>query len=205
MPTQVIKNGKVLGTSPTKEFLTPVRQLGKCSRIFEKDEGNKGLLAKTPNKADVIRCICGKNRESAAKDRRDWVQCPDCGNWSHPSCYKIAQVVVAADGVPFLCFFCVMTLLTRMQGVFRNQVVREQQDIKLGEEIETIQKDKEEVITTLKARIEEIEKLITDREADLIKLECQLKQSIAEKYPRGSATKLAGEFQRLEKNKSENS
>ena len=102
-------------------------------------------------------------------------------------------------------FFCVMTLLTRMQGVFRNQVVREQQDIKLREEIETIQKDKEEAITTLKARIEEIEKLITDREADLIKLECQLKQSIAEKYPRGSATKLAGEFQRLEKNKSGNS
>ena len=95
-----------------------------------------------------------------------------------------------------------MTLLTRMQGVFRNQVVREQQDIKLREEIETIQKDKEEAITTLKVRIEEIEKLITNREADLIKLECQLKQSIAEKYPRGSATKLAGEFQRLEKNRS---
>ena len=66
-------------------------------------------------------------------------------------------------------------------------------------------RSKEEAITTLKARIEEIEKLITDREADLIKLECQLKQSIAEKYPRGSATKLAGEFQRLEKNKSGNS
>ena len=90
-----------MGTSPTKEFLTPVRQLGKRSTILEKDEGNKGLLAKTPNKADVIMCICGKNRESAAKDRRDWVQCQDCRNWSHPSCYKIAQVVVAADGVEY--------------------------------------------------------------------------------------------------------
>ena len=43
---------------------------------------------KTPNKADVIRCICEKNKESAAKDRRDWVQCQDCRNWSHPSCYR---------------------------------------------------------------------------------------------------------------------
>ena len=49
------------------------QQLGSTSK--EKEWSNKGLQVKTPAKADTINCICGRNKESAAKDRRDWVQC----------------------------------------------------------------------------------------------------------------------------------
>ena len=53
--------------------------------------------AGTPAKGEVIYCICGKNRESAVKNKKDWVKCGRCERWSHLSCYKIATAAVAQD------------------------------------------------------------------------------------------------------------
>ena len=57
----------------------------------------------TPTR-EVINCTCWRRRESAAKDKRDWVQCDRCKCWSHLSCYRIAQNVIAKEDVQFYCF-----------------------------------------------------------------------------------------------------
>ena len=93
---------------------------------------------KPPSIVDIIRCICGRNRKSAAKDRKDWVQCETCSSWSHPSCYKIAQVVVAQEDVHFLCFFCAITKLMVVQRFIDNEDIRMNEVAQLKEEITTL-------------------------------------------------------------------
>ena len=85
----------------------------------------KESSAQTPSKNDIISCICGKKRESAAKDRKDWVYCEGCMCWSHPSCYRVVQVLVARDDVYLLCFFCTRKILIQCQAlVVREEVSR---------------------------------------------------------------------------------
>ena len=83
-----------------------------------KEEANSSKGVDTPAKNEVIFGICGKNRESTAKNRKDLVGYGKCERWSHLSCYKLAKCVVEWDEVTF-CFFCmkeVMTMLALYQS-----------------------------------------------------------------------------------------
>ena len=79
----------------------------------EVSSGSREVGRKSTPARDVINCTCWKKRESAAKNKRDWVQCDLCRCWSHPSCYRIAQSVVAKEEVPFYCFFCQMKWMSK--------------------------------------------------------------------------------------------
>ena len=84
------------GKSPAKDVITPV-QVQRESLTARSDEKLiKRQLVKTLSKMDVTMCGCERNRGSAARDRRIGfnvrIVVAGC---SHPSCYTIAQVVVA--------------------------------------------------------------------------------------------------------------
>ena len=172
MPSKVTRNGSLPSANQVEVVVTPKRKLGSTSK--GKEESSKGLQAKTPAKGDTINCVCGRNRESAAKDRRDWVQCQVCGNWSHPSCHNVAQVVVARDDVPFICFFCTMSALSRMQGLFKRYEV--DQATKLLEEMEVFMKEREEAVRDIYKRMEELGRQIADSEKDILSLKRQLEE-----------------------------
>ena len=106
MLSKTAKIGNVPDKSLAKDVVTPVRVRRESLTARSDDKLIKQQSAKTPSKVDVIMCIYGRNRESAARDRKDWVQCETYSSWLHPTCYKIAQVVVAQEDVHFLCFFC---------------------------------------------------------------------------------------------------
>ena len=85
-------------------------------------KGAEGVLREVQLARQEAKTLCKtnvtnwKNRESVAKDKRDWVCCEGCTHWSHPPCYRVAQVVVAKDDVHFLCFFCLTNILMQWQA-----------------------------------------------------------------------------------------
>ena len=82
MLSKTAKSGDVSGKSPAKDVITPV-QVQKESLMAQSDKKLiKRQLVKTLSKMDVTMCICGRNRESAARDRKDWVQCETCSGWT---------------------------------------------------------------------------------------------------------------------------
>ena len=102
----------VMPTTTTGLCITPVR----TSEVVSSGSGSQGngeVGRKSTPARDIVNCTCGKRRESAAKDKRDWVQCDLCRCWSHPSCYRIAQSVVAKEEVPFYCCFCQMEWISK--------------------------------------------------------------------------------------------
>ena len=79
-----------------------------------------GRKVSTPTR-EVVSCTCGRKRELAAKDKKDWVQCNRCKCWSHLSCYQIGQNIIAKEDVQFYFFFCVME---RMAGEEEDTVLQ---------------------------------------------------------------------------------
>ena len=56
---------------------TPLGQARKASGRSDEGEVVFVGIPKTPVKKEDIFCICGKNRESLAKNKRDWVECEE--------------------------------------------------------------------------------------------------------------------------------
>ena len=107
-----------------------------------------------------MKCICGKNRESVTKDKKNWVSCEVCPCWAHPSCYKLAQVVVAQDDVRFICFLCAMSIFVQFQDFIARQEVRSSDVIAKKESLATTMKETEgkieEIWHTLEAETEDL-------------------------------------------------
>ena len=93
----------------------------------------KELEARTPSKTNTIGSIHGNKRESATKDRKDWVCCEGCMCWSYPSCYRVAQVVAARDDVHFRCFFSTMKILIQCQVFVDREKVSRKEFIEMKE------------------------------------------------------------------------
>ena len=70
-----------------------------------------------------------------AKDKKDWVQCDRCKCWSHPSCYRIAQNVIAKEDMQFCCFFCVMERMAREEEDTALQCGRQERQEKTEKDV----------------------------------------------------------------------
>ena len=64
----------VTPTTDTGLCIMPVRTPEEVSS-GSGSQGNEEVGWKSTPARDVVNCTCGKKRESAAKDKRDWVQC----------------------------------------------------------------------------------------------------------------------------------
>ena len=159
------------GKSLAKDVVTPVRVRRESLMAPSDDILIIRQSAKIPSKVDVIRCICGRNRESEARDRKDWLQCETCSSWSHPSCYKIAQVVVAQEDVHFLCFFYAIRKLMVVQRFIDNEDIHLNEVAQLKEEIATLKEDAEQRVSRLASRIEAREDEIEQLKQILTKLQ----------------------------------
>ena len=153
---------------------TPLGQARKASGRSDKGEVVFVGTLKTPVKKEDIFCICGKNRESLAKNKRDWVECEECKRWSHLSCYKIAKGVMEREDVQFVCVFCRMTTVSCQRK--ETTACRQQQErlagmereiselkVKLKESNEQSEKYKAEV-TRLSSKVECLDRELKRRE-----------------------------------------
>ena len=154
MPVNDARQANLLDKGALGALETPTRR---CRGSFTGSAvvRQEGESANTPCKTDVINCICGKNRESAAKDKRDWVCCEGCTCWSHPTCYRVAQVVVAKDDVHFLCFFCSTNILMRWQALLDRVEVSCKATAEVQESLSSLQEEMAVRIDELTQRTEE--------------------------------------------------
>ena len=139
-------------------YYTPKGHSKKVGARTDWDEVDFLGGAGTPAKGEVIYCICGKNRESAAKNKKDWVE---CGRWSQLLCYKIATAAAAQDEVRFFCFFSVMETIAKVSDLVNGSHQHQDSLKALSEEIKELKKNAKLIrveVATMKKHMIDLER-----------------------------------------------